>query len=220
MSSKISEILFVNFSSFLSNSKFETKIPLGRFFENFSENTVSVPVSINFAGETASYPGDWYHASDYFSLQLPNELSLRTGTGFGGILPITMYVSSNFQFRDFIIKVKRDTTENSTVYQPLEMLIVRSSSTKYYIYSMALLPVLLSLVFAHSNFTKRKHNEQITVNLFLEVSAILFSVLPLRSVLVPSDFDRLVSIDLILGLGIALMILFAFIVYAQEVWKN
>jgi hypothetical protein len=144
---------------------------------------------------------------------------LRTDTGFGGTLPISMFVTSNSQIGDYVIKVRRDTTENSITFHSLEMLIVRTNSTKYYIYAMASLPILLSLVFAHSNFTNQKNREQITGSLFLEVSAILFSVLPLRSVLVPSYFDNLVRIDLILGLGIALMILIALLVYAQEVWR-
>jgi hypothetical protein len=217
---KNTEITLVTFSSYLANSVSETRIPLGKFFEDPYQNIVSVPFSIKFSGESSSYPGDWYHAENYFSLELPNGMALReTETGFWSILPIKMHVSSNFQIGDFTIRLKRDLAQ-TTIDTTLEMLIMRDQTTQSYIYAMAFLPLLLSLVFAHSHLTANKNKEKITGGFILEVSAIMFTVLPLRSVLVPSNIEGLVSVDLILGLGIATMMLIAMVLYTREVWKR
>ncbi len=217
---KESEISLITFSSYLSNTESEIKIPLYKFFADSTDNSVSIPVSIKFSGELSSYPGDWYHAEHYFSINLPSAIFFRNGdSGFGGTLPFNMYISSNFQIGEFDIKVRRNSENNSMPFFSLEMLIIRDAITKYYIYAMASLPILLSSVFAHANFSNQKNKEKIMGNIILEVSAVMFSVLPLRSVLVPSYLDGLVSIDLILGLGIALMVLIALIIYAREVWK-
>jgi hypothetical protein len=203
----------------LPNSESEIKIPLYKFFIDSSESKVSVPFSLNLSGESSAYPGDWYHAANLFYINLPNAISLRNGdSGFGGIIPINMYISSTIQIGDFNIMVKRAETNNNIPYFLVEMLIVRDNITKYYIYAMAFLPILLSCVFAHSNFANQKNKEKLIRNIFLETSALMFSVLPLRSVLVPSHITGLVSVDLVLGLGIAIMVLIVLIIYALEVW--
>ncbi len=215
-----SEITLITFSSFLSNVESEIKVPLGEFYTDYAESPITVPFTINFSGESSTYPGDWYYAENYFSLSLPDPIWLRDNdAGFNATIPINLYISSSFQMRDFNAIIKRGIKNNDIPSFLLKILIVRDGTTKYYIYAMAFLPILLSLVFAHSNFVIQKNKEKVVGNIILEVAAIMFSVLPLRSVLVPSNLDGLVSVDLILGLGIALMVFFALIIYAQEVWK-
>ena len=215
------EISLIIFSSYLSTSESEIKIPLFQFFADPANNTVSVPVSIKFSGDLSTYPGDWYHAENWFSINLPNAISFRNGdSGFGGTLPFNMFISTNSQIGNFDIKVRRNVEKNiNKSFFLLEMLIGRDQITKHYIYLMASLPVLLSFVFAHSNCSNHKNKGKIARNFIIEVSAVIFSVLPLRTVLVPSYIDGLVTIDLILGFGIALMVLIALIIYAREVWK-
>lgn len=214
------EIILTISSSFLPNSETKTNIPLIDFFDGPVEGAVSAPVSINFSGESKSYPEDWYYSSNYFSLQLPNELWLLKDAKLGGTIPVIMYISSGFQMRDFSVNAKLDTQKSSMAFLLLEMLIARDDNARYYIWSMALLPCLLGAIFVHSNFSNRKKREKLTGFLFLEVSAVIFSVLPLRTVLVPSYFDSLVSVDLLLGFGITCIVLTALIVYARETYKS
>jgi hypothetical protein len=84
----------------------------------------------------------------------------------------------------------------------LEVVFTRPRSGQLFILVMALAPVLLIAVIAHLSFTRRSTAFEFP----LEVTAALVALLPLRSVLVPSDLPGLTVIDYLLGIEVMALI--------------
>jgi hypothetical protein len=101
----------------------------------------------------------------------------------------------------------------------LRLLLVRDSSTRYFVYLVAfLLPpmLLLALVLVPSSSGRAINFTDITVNLAVATLAIL----PLRAVLVPPDLHVLTRIDYILLFQLVLIIAVAFLLNGLTAWQD
>jgi len=107
-------------------------------------------------------------------------------------------------------------TANAQIDEPsqddvdLRLLLVRDSTTQYFVYAVAfLLPpmLLLALVLVPPSSGRAINFTDITVNLAIATLAIL----PLRAVLVPPDLQVLTRIDYILVVQLLIIIAVAFL---------
>jgi hypothetical protein len=101
----------------------------------------------------------------------------------------------------------------------LRLLLVRDSSTQYFVYLVAFfLPpmLLLALIVVPFSSGRETNFTEITVNLAIATLAIL----PLRAVLVPPDLHVLTRIDYILVFQLVLIIAVAFLLNGVTAWRT
>jgi hypothetical protein len=159
------------------------------------ETNLTVPVN----SSRQLYPRDWYRANLPINVDLPDTLRFRLNPRhYYGYFPANIYINRSDNLQD--VRVKSATFLESP--NRLDIVFTRPWSRQLYIFVMALAPVLLVVIIAHLAFTRRSTAFEFP----LEVTAALVALLPLRSVLVPSDLPGLTVIDYILGIEVMALI--------------
>ncbi len=95
--------------------------------------------------------------------------------------------------------------KNKVVDGSFHVSLERKTLTAWYVYSVALIPLIFGLLFLHLLFfsasTSRKRCSRVHQALIVAILA----VLPLRAVLVPADIEGLTRVDLVLRVHHALL---------------
>jgi len=175
--------------------------------------TISIPL---ITGSVSAYPDDSYQAAPEFdSLELPPSLAIRIGPSD----TLTSIVVSHAPS----VTIDPNTGDYLVTYAgplvPADYVVIgitRNTSYRVFIYTISLLPLLLSLLLAHL-LIRRATSIDILLSL---VFGALFTVLPLRLVLVPLDVGVLTHVDLLLASELMLLLIVGVAGYCVEIWRS
>lgn len=172
---------------------------------------VDLPVS---ESRSAQYPFDWYwvHAFVAVSLPLPLSLAHEHGNSFQLPTKIFLRVAESVDALDFATALVRE--RESDRYEQLDILVTTSSERRWYIVAMGIATFSLIGVFGHRLL--RKETRPQGGGLIVEASGLILAMLPIRGLLVPSNFLELTLVDGVLGAGVMLVLVFAFFGYGYE----
>jgi len=181
---------------------------------------VDVAVSVPLIGYPELYPQDNYYLDLDLAFALPDNMvrliNGQTPTGDNadfyefspGNLADSMAVKA-------VVETDAKGVPQAGVYH---VSLTRKTLTAWYVYSVALIPLMFALLFLHLLFFSKhfahKKFEEFTEALIVTILA----VLPLRVVLVPAEIEGLTRVDLVLGLGLVLIVGVSICKYASEVW--
>ena len=185
-------------------------IPLSRL-EDFL-TTIRLPLN----ARPNRYPQDWYEGSALVTVILPEGLEFvprAEDIGNPGRL-MTVKLSLRTPPDTGVVIYYQLTHEgdpirlNSPDVQGLRLLIRRDPPTRAYVWTMALIPLLLILIALTQIFQSRRREPSGPGGVWpisLEAVALL-AILPLRQVLVPPEIRGLTTIDFLLGAELAAFI--------------
>ena len=205
------EITINSSSTYINDSEQKTPIKLSDFFQDSKNGIVSVPFTMYLTGVSFNYPSDWYKGNYLFSIELPDGVWEKNENSFSSLLPVNYYMTLNFNLKDFKILINNKNIDSANF--KLNFIIVRNYVYKLYIYSMAFLPTFLTLIFICTNCKYFNSNKKLFENSFLELFAIMLAILPIRTLLVPTELPGLLNIDLLLSFSILIMVIYITIKY-------
>jgi hypothetical protein len=177
----------------------------------------SVPVSLPLDGNSALYPLDWYEFSANLNLYLTSSLEFADSTLPNFIL-LPVDIISDEGMSDFTVVAAQSNPTAVSGPDLVSIVIVRSSVTRLYILSIALIPLMLALVLGHFIAVRRTEDAVKKPEVMAALAAFLFAVLPLRIVLVPPDLLELTYVDTLLGVGVVALLTILLLEYARSVW--
>jgi hypothetical protein len=186
-------------------------------------------VEIPMHGQTLLYPSDWYYFTSYVDVEVTG-LSLfhneKDGLHFGFFLPLDLQVApptSQMAGTKLSCGQERWIAVTDDV-RSFDLVVIRSSQVKWFVYGVALMPLVLSLLLAYMLFFSPTHqnlgNEAFTRDSILAVAGVVIAILPLRTVLVPSEVQGLSRVDFILGAELVMIVCLALIGYARHIWRT
>jgi hypothetical protein len=173
----------------------EESIPAHLYLEN-----VQLPIS----GYPENFPLDTYVIGGQMGISLPSGVTLPTSpSGTSTTLPLSVVPTVSTGLRGFRFI---DFTEDGRDGTEIHVHVRRSAQAILFSFSLALVPILLMVVLFIVARTTRQAKG---LDFLIGSAAILFAVLPIRAVLVPSGLSTLTLIDYLLGWEVGILALFA-----------
>ncbi|MFF0893003.1 hypothetical protein [Streptomyces sp. NPDC003278] len=196
-------------------------VPLGKLVGNGGAlpqgATVSTSITLPISGSPERYPSDAYYLSvnspqvtlasnvslyakkyksAFGEARLPTAVNLGIGRGLPDQVA-TFSESGNMHPRVLALTFERPVLEKATIYL------------------MAMLPLVLGVVVSHISL--RRHLASFDLGNAAGLIALILTILPLRSVLMPSDLASigLTLVDYILIIGVLVMTAMLFVQYAM-----
>jgi len=176
--------------------------------------TVTLPVR----GWPNRFPSDVYELSISNPwISLPDSVILATnssGSRYSDILPTTIAIAADPGLADHTLTVFEDSSSEPLT---IGLRIGRSDLYQVTVYIVAFLPLLLGGVVVH--IWLRRRQPIFDLGFIAALIAAMLAILPLRAVLVPTDFNTtgLTLVDDILVLGVLLIAVLLFFQYARIV---
>jgi hypothetical protein len=191
-----------------SDSVQKITIPLvdSDFFGNPLEGKPQATFNIPLLWNPEEFPNDIVYTAMAVDVLLPagiTALGGQTGVDGSTSLPAQMAINMTVgnQLGGQVIHVA---WSNQLSY----ILIRRDTMSILFIYSVALVPLLLFALLAHLIVVTRKEPTTATdlISWIIAVAATSLTVLPLRAVLVPANISSMTRLDFLLGLELLLLI--------------
>jgi hypothetical protein len=185
----------------------------------FDRYTIRLPQQIPFEQQidlpltswsSSSYPNDWYACDFVVYPDVERPLGAKEQMLIAGAVVVGEDLANQ--------RVSSFSDGETTAAWPIHVLVERDWPTVIYVYAMSLVPMGFALLIFHQLFL-RKDTLPLGDSAATIVAAIL-SVLGIRQVLVPPAVEGLTRVDLILGLGLALVLCLAFSRYAIDQWRD
>jgi len=216
--------------------------PQGGFYNAWRSNST---VEIRGTGQQDRFPFDWYHVRELFSVDLVDPFCLvkvtdnnqqstspllegECPTGLdtwlshspvGHKIPLHIKVAAEPTMQGRKIKVNQYSSANVLNEVKVEVLIERDGLFKLYITIMSLIPLVLALVFLDMLlFSGKQHVNMIEAG--PAIAASILAVLPIRSIIVPSEIQGINTVDIFLGIGLIAIAAALFTKYALEIWRG
>jgi hypothetical protein len=181
------------------------KVPLSQL-KDFN-SSVSLPLH---SGVPSQYPEDWYEASTWVSIELPDNWEYAGGSGGGGpgpTIPVKLALQAE-RNTGILSYYSLDQKEPVSVaemrlapIQRLRLRVQRDYVTRGFTWTMAATPFLLLVLTGITPLSRSSDSNPVS----LEAVALL-AILPLRQVLVPSEIRGLTPVDFLLGTELAIFI--------------
>jgi hypothetical protein len=159
------------------------KVPLTPMDQVADEGVETVPITLETWGDARTFPSDGYAVAYFLSFD-------EAGLSYPSVYVIASVKLSNY---DIYASV-------NGVY--LNLLLQRNNLQKWWTYTLALSPLLLLGALIWSGVRSRADAGISAV----QAAVGLVALLPLRQVLVPSEFGTITKIDLLLGFEFLLFI--------------
>jgi hypothetical protein len=170
--------------------------------------TRAEPVSI---GRTSSFPNDSYWISIGAAITLPPALGYRTGTGdVADGIPAAIVPSEDLNFGDYTVDYQ--STSVSNFVPVVNLHVARPMTSRFFVIAMSALPLATALLLGHLAVRRAIQFESILLLLFTA----LFTIMPLRAVLVPYEAVGITVVDRILGSELMLLL----VVGAAAYWRH
>ena len=187
-----------------------------------------IPISMSVIGTPGSYPNDQYSAEVIIgSLHLPKyvarssismapprifaDLALTTGmNGFHAEYLAQQNVARFASIAGFVSPLP---------YAKFSWKMERDVRSVTFIYVLSLVPLCIVAVMVHLTLTARELDSAMVLQLIVGLAAVLFTVLPLRIVLVPGGIGGLTRLDYVLGLMMAILLLAGIASYWMHFWR-
>ena len=159
---------------------------------------------------STSYPNDWYAFEGIIYTSVDAPLGLSSNATF----PVTALTIGD----DLLDQHVTTFTEAKRHNLPIAVIVERDATTVAYVYAMSLVPVGFALLLLHQLFLRR--GERVVGDTLAAIVAAVLTVLGIRQVLVPPFIDGITRVDLILGVGLALVLCLAFTRYVIDQWRG
>lgn len=177
-------------------------------------NHLSIPlqqqVELPLTGwSSASYPNDWYAFEGIIYTSVDDPLGVSSSVTF----PVRALTVG-----DDLLEQRVTTFRDPRRHLPISVFVERDITTVAYVYAMSLVPVGFALLLLHQLFLRR--GERVVGDALAAIVAAVLTVLGIRQVLVPPFIDGITRVDLILGVGLALVLSLAFTRYVIDQWMS
>jgi hypothetical protein len=178
-------------------------------------------------GQASLYPSDWYYITAFVQVELGRfSLHERDTSRYSFFLPLDLKIAPpTSQMAGTTLAYGRG--EGMGVIDDVRMfdlVVTRSFLVKSFVYGVALIPFVLSLLLAHMLFffptSQIPPDGAFIRDLILAVAGVVIAILPLRAVLVPPEVHGLSQVDFILGAELAFIVCLALVGYALHVWRT
>jgi hypothetical protein len=176
-------------------------------------------------GNQARYAWDTYGVNRFIYLFLGSfqQPALFVQRGFRGvqeapeIVPVKVEVYQAPAVAPLALEAHEEETElkpDTGMSLGLSLQLHRTSLTKAYVILILAIPLILEVLLVGFLFRRRREaqqqqQQQPGFETLAGVAAVLFAILPIRLVLVPSGIDELTLVDFILGLEMAVLVAIA-----------
>lgn len=176
--------------------------------ENASLGLVSIKdISLPLTGDSSQYPNDSYTAFNALVLNEPNAFTPLGEAGLPDMTPVHSALAG-FSVQEHEDPIERSLFSPVPPTRPVLITVQRDLVDIVPIYSSALTPIMIVLaihaLLAVVAITHPTLSRDSALNLSLAttvgLAALLLTILPLRTVLVPTNIESLTRIDRILGL--------------------
>jgi hypothetical protein len=156
---------------------------------------------------SSSYPNDWYSFEGAIYTSLERPLGVQNQQ-----LPVTALLVGDDLAEQAVTTYLDNNSTSVTI------VVERSPATIAYVYIMSLVPVGFALLIFHELFLKKGRRP--VGEALAAIVATALTVLGIRQVLVPPFIEGITRVDLILGVGLALVLSLTFIRYAIDNWRG
>jgi hypothetical protein len=201
--------------------EFQKNIPLKALNDSILSRVV-FPIDIPMTGYPDLYPQDYYFFDILMSFSLPSNMTrLINGKAPTGTAADHYAIDPGniTESQDMTAKPLTD-SKGKPASGEFHISIRRQTRSQYYIYSVALIPLIFALLFLHLLFFSSHFTHKVFEEFTEALIVAILAVLPLRVVLVPASLEGLTRVDLILGLGLVFIVAVAVGKYATEVWGS
>jgi len=168
-------------------------------------------ISLGVTGVAGRFPLDSYRLSVAMVPYLPDEIGyVGTDGQTQTLIPTEMRATLDTDIGDYsLVKARFRTSQFTSLW------LERARGAEMFTYAVAFMPLLLALVLAHLIWA---HELDVTDTLKLLFAA-LFTILPLRAVLVPTDIGSLTLLDNLLGAELMLLLMVGAVAYWRDIWQ-
>lgn len=171
----------------------------------------------SFQSQSRTFPDDsyWFHLA--VAIQVPNGLSYKNSSLSSPVssIPVRVVVSQDADFTDFdVLDYGNGSAKFVSGSGTLDLLVTRTLSSRAFIFVIAGIPFAMTLLLMHLVLIRRLELGALLLLLFTD----LFTVLPLRAVLVPQSVGGLTPIDVVLGCEMMILALVGTYAYWMTVW--
>jgi hypothetical protein len=171
--------------------------------------TRAEPVGI---GRTSNFPNDSYWISIGAAIDLPSRLGYRTATGevVDGV-PAAIVPSEDVNFGDYTVDYQSASV--SSFVPVVYVHVARPLTSRFFVLAMTALPFATALLLGHLVARRALQFDSILLLLFTA----LFTIMPLRAVLVPTDAVGITVVDRFLGSELMLLLVVGAVAYWRHI---
>lgn len=181
--------------------------------------TMDVPLDLGAIGSPVAYPFDSYFGIGHMSLTFPVSLSYQNPSfEISGFLPLDVrFAVSTLGLRG---AVTQDTQGIPTGGSGYFVKIERDGQTRWGIILSLLIPFSFFLILIHALFLTNWGRGARVHELLFSIAAVLFTVVPLRTIVVPPSLQgQLTRFDILLGFLGTLVIGLVFVRYGTQILR-
>jgi hypothetical protein len=173
--------------------------------------------SLPINGLVGSFPQDSYALSSVLTMTLPDPITYSDAGTLSSEVPAALAISQDSTMTDYDTSVNLlQVPVGTSVLYFTSIQVSRSLTSKLLTLAIALVPLLLAIVLAHLVWADVM---SVDTTLFLVFGA-LFTVLPLRVVLVPAEIGSFTLVDSLLRSEVMLLLLVGIGAYVRHLWQG
>jgi hypothetical protein len=187
-------------------------------FLSIPEYASHVVFTVTADGDPRAFPSDEYEIRLQVYFQLPTDVAFRTSNIATGV-PTESDVDVSPALRAYEIyrlSTAKGLPSSST---QVNLKIMRNKFGRIFVYMIGCLPFLLGAAIATRWLFKPTESSE-PLGLVIGLGAVALTLLPLHSVIVPSDLPLMTRFDLMLAIATAVLISGAVFALANNVWPH
>jgi len=195
-------------------------------FESSINPLLVYPASVNLPLEwdAEHYPNDSFILNMDAMLQFPTHLTGPAGGLIGGLAVFQSGGGFTWDLPTTIVVVQPDdqtfpsmhVTISSSYSSSLVLHIERDGVIAWYTYAITAVPFFLAVIIWWL-FRFHPPKDDSPFGLVVGLAAAMFTIIPLRAVLIPSDVQGLTRVDILLGLSLSLFLVVAVLPILGEI---
>ena len=175
---------------------------------------LQVDVDLPLDGDPRQFPGDVY-VLDLF-LGLWEDMPGAQG---GGPVPLLLTAKTDAGIADYDVFLLRPPQASLSSYDELRLVIRRNGYQQVAVYSVMGVPLILGIILMHG-FWMRRPLENFASDFLFPLAGLLLTILPLRTVFVPSQITGVTRIDYVLGYEVLILLCAAVVAYGLNLWYS
>jgi hypothetical protein len=168
------------------------------------ESIATAQLQLPFDGDPRQYPGDSYDFR--FALEVHRATGDASATGVPAL-----FVTSDNGLADYSVYFPRDSAI-VRVCHAAHLIVLRNGQQQAMVYSVLGLPAILGWMVFHL-YALQPVGSRRPQDILVALSAVLLTILPLRSVLVPQQITGTTRVDYLLGYEMLLVVAGGVVVY-------
>ncbi len=167
---------------------------------------MSQQCNIYLDGYMSSFPEDSYWGTVLPSIETSNGISRLTEAGqYQFVLALDFSVSVGGDLGSKVVFVQGEDDPRSNRPLKVSLEILRDRSFVWFCYALGSVPVILGVLLLYIVLGNPRAEKPELHQLLIDAGAILFAILPLRTILVPSEVTVLTKLDFILSVAIMII---------------